>query len=213
VLFTLQDPAMASAAADLCAAFADFFATPLEAADIAALRADGQLGGLAALCDGPAGQRARDVLVGCGDVPEATSTLNAAFCCLFLGAGGPHGSAPPYQSAYVGNGRLFQEPTAEMAALLASRGLTVVDGCREPPDHLAIELALLVALLNGPAPEAVSAMLDRLLGWVPAFAARCADCDTTGFYAALAEALHGYLLDQRAAILTPSESCCREMHS
>jgi TorA-specific chaperone len=192
---------MSSTTADICAAFADFFAAPLEAADVAALRADGRLGGLAPLCDRPAGQRARGVLAGFGDAAEAASDLNAAFCCLFLGAGGPDGNAPPYESAYCGSGRLFQEPTAEMAKLLAAHGLGVAEGCCEPADHLAIELALLAALLAGPEPA--TALVDRLLGWVPGFAARCAACDATGFYAALAALLHAFLLDQ--ADPTPCE--------
>jgi TorA-specific chaperone len=199
---------MSATAAYICAAFADFFAAPLEATDIAALRQDGRLGGLAPVCDCPAGQRARDVLAGLPDATAATSELNAAFCCLFLGAGGPHGNAPPYESAWSGNGRLFQEPTADMAALLATHGLGVAEGCCESPDHLAIELALLAALLTGLEPVAAAALLTRLLGWVPRFATRCADCDTTGFYAALAALLHAFLLDQAA--LTPSE---REMPS
>ena len=190
-----------SAAADICAAFADFFAAPLEAADIAALRADRRLGGLAPLCDRPAGQRARGVLAGLGEPEAAASDLNAAFCCLFLGAGGPDGNAPPYESAYSGSGRLFQEPAAEMAKLLAAHGLGLAEGCCEPADHLAIELALLASLLARPEPAA--ALVDRLLGWVPSFAARCAACDATGFYAALAALLHAFLLDQ--ATPTPCE--------
>lgn len=197
---------MPSSPADICAAFADFFAAPLEAADIAALRADGRLGGLAPLCDHPAARRARDVLAGFADAEAAASTLNAAFCCLFLGAGGPHGTASPYESAYLGTGRLFQAPTDEMAALLTAHGIGLAEGVCEPPDHLAIELALLAALLAGPAPDPDTApLLARLLGWVPSFAARCAGCDATGFYAALAALLHAFLLDQRPASLTPSE--------
>jgi TorA-specific chaperone len=182
-----------SSAADICAAFADFFAAPLEEADIAALREDGRLGALAPLADRPDWVRARQVLAGFAEVADAVSDLNAAFCCLFLGAGGPRGNAPPYQSAYLGTGRLFQEPAAEMAELLAARGLAVAGGAGEPPDHLAIELALLEAVLADPADTA--AMLNRLLGWVPQFAALCAGRDATGFYAALAALLHGFLLD------------------
>jgi len=198
-----QNPAMPSRSADIFAAFADIFAAPLEAAGIAALRDDGRLGGLAPLSDQPLAQRALDVLAGFDDAAEATSELNAAFCCLFLGAGGPHGNAPPYESAYAGHGRLFGEPTAEMTKMLAAHGLGVAEGCCEPPDHLAIELALLAALLAGPGPAAAAAVRDRLLGWVPGFAARCAEADTTGFYAALAALLHAFLLEQAA--LTPSE--------
>ena len=194
---------MSPVSADLCAAFADFFAAPLEAADIAALREDGRLGGLAPLCEQAAGRSARAVLDGFADVDAATSDLNAAFCCLFLGAGGPHGNAPPYESAWTGSGRLFGEPSVEMAKLLAAHGLGIAEGNCEPADHLAIELELLAALLARPDPAAASAMRERLLGWLPRFAARCADCDTTGFYAALAALLRDFLLN--LASLTPSD--------
>jgi TorA-specific chaperone len=153
------------------------------------------------------------VLARFDDTAQATSRLNASFCRLFLGAGGLHGNAPPYESAYCGGGRLFQQPTAEMTELLAAYGLDVAAECCEPPDHLAIELAVMEALLTAPVvhPASVEALLDRLLGWVPAFAERCAACDPLGFYAALAALLHVFLLEQRAA-QTPFEPC-EEMQS
>lgn len=199
------------AAAEICAAFVIVFAAPLETADIVALREDGRLAAFAPLSSQAAWQRACEALAGLGDPVKATSDLNAAFCRLFLGAGGPHGNAPPYESAYLGTGRLFQKPAAEMAELLATHGLNVADS--EAPDHLAIELALLEALLAGPAVDlaAATALRRRLLGWVPRFAARCVACDAIGFYAAMAALLYAFLLDQPATRFTPLKPCRREI--
>lgn len=185
--------------ADIHAAFADFFAAPLEACDIAALREHGGIGRLAPLGESAAGRRARGVLDGFADVETATSELNAAYCCLFLGAGGPHGNAAPYESAWSGSGRLFGEPSVEMAKLLAAHGMALAEGVCGPADHLAIELALLAALPEG---ADALALRERLLGWLPRFAARCAECDTTGFYAALAALLLDFLREQASLALS-----------
>ncbi|CAH2601363.1 Molecular chaperone TorD family protein [Rhodovastum atsumiense] len=209
---------MSLSRADLFAGFATFFAAPLEQEDVAALRADGRLGCLGALLQRPVCrpplQRACTVLAGFADTPTATSRLNAAFCRLFLGTGGPQGTVPPCESAWRGTGgRLFQEPTAEMATLLATHGLAVAAECCEPPDHLAIELSLMAALLAAPDPDAtaVAALRERLLGWVPRFAAACTTCDPPGFYAALATLLHLFLLQEDAAACAGSEHVHEEM--
>ncbi len=185
---------MLPATTEICAAFADLFADPLQAGDIEALRADDALGRLAPLAGWPGcgepWQRARAALAAAGGTEAAVSTLNAAFCRLFLGVGGPAQSAPPYQSAYVGTGRLFAEPETEMAAMLARHGLVVQDN--EAADHLAVELLALSALLAAGDPEA-AALHARIAGWLPDFAAACAAGDASGFYAALAALLFAFL--------------------
>ncbi|HEY0328016.1 MAG TPA: molecular chaperone TorD family protein [Rhodopseudomonas sp.] len=129
------------------------------------------------------------------DPVRAESLLNAAFCRLFLGSGGPT-SAPPYESAYQGSGRLFQEPAGEMALLLQRRGRRTAADFPEAPDHLVIELALLSEALefaaashNADDTETVNVLLTRLRGWVPDFVAACQTHDASGFYAAIAGVL------------------------
>jgi TorA-specific chaperone len=112
-----------------------------------------------------------------------------------MGSGGPT-SAPPYESANLGSGRLYQVPAGEMALLLRRRGRRPAPDFPEAPDHLVIELALLAEALEFAATtgnvddtETVNVLLTRLRGWVPDFVAACQTHDGTGFYAALAGVL------------------------
>lgn len=133
------------------------------------------------------------------DPDDAVSLLNRTFCRLFLGAGGPM-SAPPYESAYQGSGRLYQEPAGEMTLLLQRRGRCIVEGFREPADHLVIELTLLSEALdlaattgNAEDIETAQLLLVRLRRWVPDFTAACQTHDSIGFYAAIAMSLERLL--------------------
>jgi len=98
-----------------------------------------------------------------------------------------------------------------MEALLRGHGLRVADGCHEPPDHLALELAFTETLVRGGAPMATGAgefLESHLLAWLPAFAARCAAYDDTGFYAAISALLGAFLQceQQRLARCLPADS-------
>jgi len=115
------------------------------------------------------------------------ATFGTAFNRLFVGIGGGS-TVAPYESAYRGNGRLFQQPFTEMNDLMREFGLTPGEGCVEPADHISIELALMSHLLFSADP-ASQAMLERLQGWVPAFCADCIATDTSGFWAGAAQAL------------------------
>ncbi|MDR3416177.1 MAG: molecular chaperone TorD family protein [Nevskia sp.] len=197
----------------LLGGFADLFAASLEGEDLAEWR-DGTLGRLAPLLGEPGCAeplaRAAGVLAGLGEGAEAVSTLNVSHVRLFSGFGGPRGHAAPYESLYRGEGtRLFGEPAAEMAVLLAANGLAVARDCAEAPDHLAVELLALAALLQAGAPGAPGApdaagLRARLAGWVPDFAAACAVCDELGFYAAVAAGLEAFLRLGGAAGVSPS---------
>lgn len=125
------------------------------------------------------------------DDGELTSLIGASYGKLFLGIGGPH-TVPPYESAHRCGNRLFQLPVAEMQALLDVHGLVVGTECAEPPDHLAIELALLSRLIFSGHPDQ-AALVSRLQRWAPSFAARCAEQDELGFWAAAAALLIGVL--------------------
>lgn len=200
-------PHPAARLAEAVATAAALFGAPLDARDIEALRQPVPRGALAPIA-ATGGLEAEieaavAVLHGLGEAEAAVPALNRAFCLLFLGAGGPSAAAP-YESAYQGNGRLYQEPAAEMAALLDRRGRRPAPDFPEAPDHLAIELALLEEALRGvaagddPLADATAAaLLTRLRRWVPAFAAACRAHDPSGFYAAAAVLLdrllrHGF---------------------
>jgi TorA-specific chaperone len=194
-----------TAYAEAVATAAAVFGAPLEQADLAAIRLPVESGPLAAWAKidtlrpglDSAVRTVRELV----DPAEAVSLLNAAFCRLFLGSGGPM-SAPPYESAYVGSGRLYQAPAGEMALLLRRRGRIPAKDFPEAPDHLVIELALFGESLelaavsaNDDDIETAQVLLERLRGWVPDFAAACQTHDTSGFYAAAAGVLE-LLLNQ-----------------
>jgi TorA-specific chaperone len=111
---------------------------------------------------------------------------------LFEGAAGP-ATVPLYESAYGGNGRLFQQATGEMESLLGRCDLSIVNDCREPPDHLSIELALLSSVLREGSQQYVAMLRDRLLAWIPEFAVRCNDADESGFYGGAAMVIYRLL--------------------
>jgi TorA-specific chaperone len=183
---------------------AGLFMAPLSAAAVTSYR-DG-LGAtfLDTLLDEPgcaAGVRPmRSALVTEGSAAAVAHKLALAFTILFDGVGG-HRSVSPYESAHVSaSGRLFQAPVSDMDLLLRQADMSIDDAVGEPSDHLSIELALLARLMRGGSPQAQAALLDdHLLAWVPMFADRCRDADSTGFYAGAASLLMGFLVAQRTA--------------
>jgi TorA-specific chaperone len=100
-----------------------------------------------------------------------------------------------YESAYTGNGRLFQQPVSDMAAVLRHLDLSIDASCCEPPDHLAIELAALTTALQRDDGDSIAALQARLATWVPRFAAGCRQADPDGFYAGAATVLEAFLAD------------------
>ncbi|PTW61091.1 TorA-specific chaperone [Breoghania corrubedonensis] len=196
---TIPGPLYAEALATLSGIFGapldkgdvENFYLPLDQGPLAALAVISQLNGTA--------EGLRERVRSFGETTKAEVELNKAFCLLFLGAGGPK-SAPPYESAYVGNGRLFQEPAGIMAKLLRQQGLAPSADFPEAPDHLVLELSLLQETLRLAGLTEEQADIDvihnlhaRLNGWVPDFAAACAAFDRTGFYADAARLLESLL--------------------
>jgi TorA maturation chaperone TorD len=119
-----------------------------------------------------------------GDDAAVAVRLARAHGRLFLGLAGPE-TVAPYESAHVGDGRLFGAAVGDMERLLAAHDLSVARDSGEPADHLAIETALMAALTEEDHPDR-AVLAARLAGWVPAFARACAARDRTGFYAAAA---------------------------
>lgn len=185
----------AAAFADAMALFATIFGAPLDERDIDALLLPIDRGALAPLARvailRPDIEGMASIIRGLGNAESTVSRLNRDFCLLFLGTGGP--GAAPFESAYLGTGRLFQEPAGEMAALLQQCGRKLASDFPEAPDHLSVELSLLEETLHQAAasgdPDTVAAadaLVTRLRGWVPQFAAACREQDGTGFYAGAA---------------------------
>ena len=120
------------------------------------------------------------------DAPVA-ARVGSAYGMLFEGMGGPK-TVSPYESVHCDGGRLFGAPAAAMEAILAAHDLSVAVSAHEAPDHIAVELAAAARLLAEGEPDG-DAIIERLRGWVPAFAADCAAADANGFWAGAAAVL------------------------
>ncbi|SDL82718.1 TorD/DmsD family molecular chaperone [Aliiruegeria lutimaris] len=144
--------------------------------------------------------------------PDGTSLdLAVAFARLFLGAD-RHAQVPVYESVYTSeNGRICQEATSEIAALLQDHGLNA-DGWSEPADHIAVELEFLALLADRAnttgdphAEQGQHALLTRhLFLWGPKFCDLCIERDTSGFYAAAARVLKSALGREQRRLIRPN---------
>lgn len=130
----------------------------------------------------------------------ATRALDIAvsWTRLFEGVmGAPE--VPPYESAYVDDAaapstrRLFGKPVDEMNELLTRFEMSLASRA-EPPDHVAVELALYAHLLCRGDADGIALMRERLNAWVPMLIERCHSNDPDGFYGATARLL-GVLLE------------------
>lgn len=99
--------------------------------------------------------------------------------------------APLYESCYAYEGASLMGPSAVMMReRLESKGLSVSDDLREPPDHLSVELEYLYFLLkkgwSDPDPtvlgEASSFACETVLPWADEVNHRLASRDERGFY-------------------------------
>lgn len=167
---------------------AQLFAAPPDHDGVASYRR-GELADWIAMLSGPAGFVAQTapitrVLDMALDDRALAAKLGASHARLFAGAGGP-ATVSPYESAYFGNGRLFQAPAGEMAAMLAVHDLSVDPATREPADYLPIELTLMAHLIASDDPDE-HLFRERLSGWIPGFCAQCVERDGLGFWAGAA---------------------------
>jgi TorA-specific chaperone len=185
---TLAD--LVNARAAVLELIARLFAAPPTAAVVAALRRVASGAVLAELPDDGTVHDGLAPLLAALAEPEDDATLalelERSFGVLFLGLAGPR-TVPPYESAWRGNGRLFQQPVADMNALLAELDIRA-ELAGEPADHVAIETGLLAQLVADAHPER-AALADRLAAWLPGFQDALVVTDPTGFYAGAATAL------------------------
>ncbi len=137
------------------------------------------------------------------DTPEKlTVHLQRRYTALFEGIF-RYRAVLPYESTWNDEGpALCGQPVAEMNAILRDLDVHVSRDCCEPADHLAIELAALVAALDGDYTTVAVGLIQRLQSWVPAFAAALTRQDPQGFYAAAGELLLALLRTASSALLT-----------
>ncbi|OUI77876.1 hypothetical protein HK18_00505 [Commensalibacter intestini] len=98
---------------------------------------------------------------------EIEPQLAHQYVSLFDGISGPN-AVPPYESFYMNDhGRLFQEPHIEMTHTLSKLDVSIVHSCKEPADHLALELAALAEALRQQNLIFIDALSLRLSQWIP----------------------------------------------
>ncbi len=185
-------------AAELLDWLAGFLSAPMSVATATACRShegnvlfhaideeSGAMPGLAAM---------RCVFAGDDSDARLAARLSGRYVRLFEGPGGP---ATVYLSKSADAGparRLQQQATADMESLLRRCDLAVRRGYREPADHLALELALLAALLRVGDQDAAQHLCRRLASWVPRAIAACSACDPGGFHLGASTAVQDTLM-------------------
>lgn len=148
--------------------------------------------------DGALGEQAEQVAQAFG--AEALQTLLIDYTRLFLAPEGP--LAQPYGSVWLGGTQpLMQDSTLAVEAMYEQAGFAVDEEVRDLPDHIAVELEFVYALLfrqaqalsRGDAGDAEAAATLRrqfiaahLKPWIGAFAAAVAAGAQSDFYRALA---------------------------
>lgn len=117
--------------------------------------------------------------------------------------------APPYGSLYMDNERqVMGKSTMEVIRAYGEAGLSIDEGFREVPDHIAAELEFMHYLASKVAGERGSSapgnestfvsaqkrFMDELLGpWVPAFCELIKSESSSAFYRALAGSLEAFV--------------------
>jgi len=127
---------------------------------------------------------------GVSDGDTFCGRLEEEYIRLFINAKGGV-VAPLYESCYEYEGASLMGPSAVlMRERLESKGLSVSDDLREPPDHLSVELEYLYFLLNKgwsePDPtaleEASGFASETVLPWADKIHHRLASHHEVGFY-------------------------------
>lgn len=101
---------------------------------------------------------------------------------------------PPYESFYMNDqGRLFQEPHIEMTHILSELDVSIVHSCKEPADHLALELAALAEALRQQNFTFIDALSLRLSQWIPQMNTTINRVANNSFYTIILKLLILYL--------------------
>lgn len=128
-----------------------------------------------------------------GDVSAVQQRLAWMYTMLFEGVSGPR-NISLYESGYFNGGtRLFQQPFVDMQAVLKKLNVSVQQECKEPADHISLELAALGEAIRQGETDEISELHCRLMGWVPKLATDVADVMFASFYHNVLFLLDAYL--------------------
>lgn len=170
----------------------------LSAPDVARLQAMRTIQGQAALqwigdtLNQPAlAQSIRVDLTG-GTPAEMSVILQRRHAALFEGIFRER-SVPPYASVWDGTGRLFGPAVERMQHLLRDLDVRVASDCKEPADHIALELVALAEALRQGRTQSIQALLAEMRGWTAGFTAALIRADGNGFYGQAAQLLTALL--------------------
>ncbi|TAI61923.1 molecular chaperone TorD family protein [Bradyrhizobium sp. Leo170] len=116
---------------------------------------------------------------------EIEKRLGHVYVVLFEGISGPE-AVSLYERSYAGETRRqFQTPLVEILSVLRELDASVGAECREPPDHLAIELGILAEALRQGNHALSRHMARRLSRWVPAVKHAVSRTTRSEFYGAV----------------------------
>lgn len=150
-----------------------------------------------------ASRRVQTALGSLRDIPYGQLELAADFAQLFLLDA--KSGALPYVSCYKNDAAQFCGPAEQrMRSFLEQSSLALQDDFKEPADHLAIYLAVMVKLIEqagkGDTPQVVEALdqaaflQDGLMDWLPLFVDKCQRVTPRfDFYPAVADLLLAFV--------------------
>jgi TorA maturation chaperone TorD len=146
------------------------------------------------------------------DEEKKLEDVQVEFTRLFVGPGAP--AAAPWESLNQGEATaLFGQATLEMKKLYTAHGIRVENPNRQLEDHLGLELMFLARTGENFAAQPPSVeeiretgeFLDKHpLSWICRLRQKAKDAAPGGYYPALLELVHGYLLWDRL-LLTEAE--------
>jgi len=140
---------------------------------------------------------------------EVERLLHQQYVALFDGMSGPK-AVPPYESYYFDpHGRLCQTPYIDLLNIMSELDVSVIADCKEPADHLALQLAAFAEALRQQNAMHIEGLHKRLLNWVPHMHTAVQQSANTTFYARLLELLVSYLSSFNAPDFTGNQSITR----
>lgn len=117
-------------------------------------------------------------------VARATALdLAGEFARLFHGVAGRYQASPCASFYRDPNGRMMQAEAGAMQQQLAALGFKLAESMREPPDHVAVQLAVMAQLVdNAPVSVQVVFLERNLTSWLGEFSMRCTHAPRAEFY-------------------------------